>query len=816
MAKISDFEGDYIGLSKTEMSENRKMFSKNSKRKATAKPLLSLIVSHITEPFVIVLLVLSILCFLTRLALWGTALLVFAAAHTLLYIAVNKRSGEYAEELAKKAVPRVPVLSKEEIKMISAEELLPGDIVVLQKGDNVPADCTILEQRGLMADEYIFTGSHASNYKYDKAQKDDGKIKNNCVYLGTRITEGKAVVRVLAIGERALAYRSGKLEQEPPLRPAKSERSITFLYRFVSVASIAVLALSFVYVMIFKNGLSFTESLVSASGLALSMVPALVPAAVSLIIYLNAKQNEKSGVFYVNYKAAEELKKVSVLCVDKTGVITGNNISVADTYAFQKGLLAHISTLSCGLYADNPIDSAILKYCEKAGADVPVLQSNYLVHSFPLEPKLKLCGHIWKIGESVLLCVKGSVDSVLAMCSASEDEKTKIKARELAFSKKGYSVIAVACKELAPDSQAATSLSEESNLGFIGLIALSDPPRGSVTDSVRMCRNAGIRVLMVTGDSMETASAVANNIGIASKRGIISGETLHNCTDDELCELVTRASVFARVSPDDKLRIVKALQKNGERVAVTVESNSEEEIAKTADVAICMLEDSEPYAKENSDIILKSNSFEKIASAIFDGKILQSRIVKTVGCCISVYITMFLTNFISFFSYSSYPLFLPVDVVYLSFVFMVFSVLAFSKIKYMPRGRHTNNLTIILRTLVMTVSSLVLFRANFAKFSPMTMRGLMLFYFTYMIMAICISEADESRLSIVFLIKLFKSKRSLAILIAAAAVSLSAALVRPVAGFLSSGIISFSMLAAAFLTAVLTTIINDIIKLVKS
>lgn len=815
MARISDFNGDYVGLSKTEIAENRKIFSKNLKRAQSDRPLYVLALSAVLEPLFIMLALVAALSFISGEPLCGIAAALFAAAHALLNIVTEMKADGYAEQLALRACPKVPVLSKEEIVMLPAYELLPGDIIVLEKGDEVPADCTVLEQHGLMADEFVFTNDHAPNYKYAESKKDDGKLKQNCVYLGTKITEGKAVAKVLAVGERALLFRSGKAQMEPALRPEKSEKAARRLYTRISYGSLAILALSMLYLLIAKNGLNFSWCFNGAAAVAAAIIPAAIPAAVSLIVLINAKRQAKAGICYANYKISSKLKNISVLCVDKTGVITGNKIKVADTFAPQKSLLAHISTLACGSYSDDPIDRAIVDYCARAGADVAVLQSNYLVHSYPLEPSLKMCGHIWKIGDSVLLCAKGSPEAIMDICSISEEERLAVKARQTYYSKKGYSVIAVACKELPSDSKTAESLREQSNLSFVGLIALSDPPRASVTDSVRLCNDYGIRVLMVTGDSIETAAAVAGNIGINTKNGIISGETLHNCTDDELVELAGRACVFARVAPEDKLRLVKALKRSGERVAVTVESNSEEEIAKAADVSFCMSESTQPYAKENADIIVKSNSFEKIVAAILDGKILHSRIVKTVGCALSVYITMFLTNIISMLSYGSLPVFLPVDIAYISLLLTAASAVIFSGIKYYPRGKHTNNLTIALRTLTMSVSSMVLFRLNFAEFEPETMRGFMLCFFTLMMLLVIVSESDDCRLTLASLIKMFGSKAHIAVLAGVLILTLVFAFASPAASFLSAGRISLSMLAVSVLTASLVCVVNDIIKVVK-
>lgn len=719
MAIIEGFKKDYSGLTNYEVEETLSMFGKNifyNNKKSTS---LGNFIKEITQPFDLVIAILTLISFFNGHFAIGTVLLVFTAIHISLNILLQKRFDDEAESLKKHSFLKVNAIRSGKEIILTTDELLPGDIIVIHAGEKVPADGEILEEHDLSVDESLFTGDHVVTYKSAAPDNSENQLKKNYVYSGTTVLSGEAIVKVFAIGKRSLCIRTDKVRMHKPLRPTNSEKKALMLSSRLGVFSVIPLIITFFSLYTLQSYSTFFDCAMYSAAIAISLVPCCLPLVISALIYFDITKIKKHGVHFVNYKASDKLKDISVLCVDKTGIITSNNLSIAEIYSKNKQLFAHISTLACDRSVYNPIDDAILTFCTKVGTDVPVLQSNYLIHTFPFEPDIKMCGYVWKIGNNALLCAKGSPEGIINICNISEAEKTEITEKYADFAKKGYSVIAVACKELDKSKELVTSLEYENGLTFTGLFAIKDPPRESVTEAVSACNENGLRVIMVTGDNPDTASTVAANIGLDVKNEIITGEIISNCSDDDLIEIVNKTSVFARISPDDKVRIIKALQRCGNHVAISGENDSDVEALKKADIGICVGKNASDFAKEASDIILDDNSFEKISSVLGLGRNLFSKLIKSAGFTLSFQISLFLLNFFTIAFFGGQPLFLPIDIGLISLIVFSFGLFVFKNINNdfcIPKHKITisvvsyNIIFYIIYTAIMTITCLVSYK----------------------------------------------------------------------------------------------------------
>jgi Ca2+-transporting ATPase len=336
----------------------------------------------------------------------------------------------------------------------------------------------------------------------------------------------------------------------------------------------------------------------------------------------------------------ETLGAVSVLCVDKTGTITMNQMTVQNVWT-TSGSTEHdlVETMGLGCETDayDPMEKAMLCYCEEHGITKESLFSNEFVSEYAFTNELKMMGHVWRKDGHLIIAAKGSPERILTICELAAEERLAIESQIKTLSSQGLRVIAVAAAKPENESAIPAAITD-CRLTLLGLVGLADPPRESVKEDIAVCNRAGIRVVMITGDNGITASAIARKIGIPGSDNIITGEELEAMSEEELQEAVKTVSIFSRVIPEHKMRIVKAFKENGEIVAMTGDGVNDAPALKYADIGIAMGKRGSEVSREASDLILMDDNFTTIVETIRDGRRIYDNIRKAVGYVFTIHI----------------------------------------------------------------------------------------------------------------------------------------------------------------------------------
>jgi Ca2+-transporting ATPase len=369
--------------------------------------------------------------------------------------------------------------------------------------------------------------------------------------------------------------------------------------------------------------------------------------------------------------SVETLGAVSVLCVDKTGTITMNQMSVRDTWAPSGDTESLVETmgLACETNAYDPMEKAMISYCEENGIGKEHLFGGKLITEYAFTNELKMMGHVWRHDGEILIAAKGSPERILTICTLSDEDRKQAENKILEMSSQGLRVIAVGIMKPAAENEIPASITG-CRLNLCGLVGLADPPRESVKKDIKRCVKAGICVVMITGDNGITASSIAGQIGMPNSGHIISGDELNSMSDEELRNLVRNVSIFSRVIPEHKMRIVKAFKDNGEIVAMTGDGVNDAPALKYADIGIAMGQRGSEVSREAADLILMDDNFSTIVDTIQDGRRIYDNIRKAVGYVFTIHIPIAFSALLApFLRISPASLFLlPLHVVLLELI----------------------------------------------------------------------------------------------------------------------------------------------------
>ncbi len=368
------------------------------------------------------------------------------------------------------------------------------------------------------------------------------------------------------------------------------------------------------------------QSILPAITVAMSSIPEEIPVVLTVFLAMGAWQLAKKNALTKNMKAVETLGAVTVLCTDKTGTLTENKMQVENCFIKDDDFY-RVALLAC---SKNPYDSmeiAIQDDCFAHQISKEIYQHTCL-HEYIFNHEDKMMGQVWQLEQNKILCVKGAYENVLPLCHLKQIEHDEIVKQAMEYSKKGYRVLALAKND---HMEQIPETLKENTLSFVGLIALVDPPRHGVKESIQSCYEAGVRVIMITGDNGDTAKGIASQIGLKQHTKVITGEELEKMSDEELEKKVKETNIFARVYPNHKMRIVKALQKHQEVVAMTGDGVNDAPALKLSSIGIAIGKRGTNVSKEASDMILMDDYFNTIVDAIKNGRVIYSNIKKAIS-----------------------------------------------------------------------------------------------------------------------------------------------------------------------------------------
>ncbi len=556
------------------------------------------------------------------------------------------------------AVPLADVRRGGKRLTLDTAELVPGDLVVLETGNMVPADLRVIEAADLQTDESTLTGeSHTVEKSIERLDGDDLPLgdRHNLAFKGTSVTRGRAVGLVVATGMHTeLGRIAGLLEDEPGVKTPLQRR----LARFGRYLALAVLA---VCVVVFVSGLLQGQPLMlmalTAVSLAVAAIPEALPAVVTVSLALGARKLSRRQSLVRNLPEVETLGSVTFICSDKTGTLTENRMHAERVWAdgeqhpglrnesagapwdsLGRGLvLCNDVEERQGQAAGDPTELALYLAAETAGYLKRVLQPKYpRIAEIPFDSARKLMTTLHRDSDGVVAYVKGAPEVVLAACrDILMASGTKVLDREAmaetaqALAEQGYRVLAVAQRRFAAIPEVLEET--EQALTLLGLVALIDPPRPEVNAAVKECRAAGITPVMITGDHPGTARAIASRLGIAAKdTDVLTGQDMVRLSDAELGRRVADVRVYARVGPEQKIRIVKALQARGEFVAMTGDGVNDAPALKRAGIGIAMGKKGTDVAREAADMVLLDDNFATIVGAVREGRRIFDNIRKFI------------------------------------------------------------------------------------------------------------------------------------------------------------------------------------------
>lgn len=637
---------DPAGLTAAQAQTLQKQFGKNEPVPPKKKSILREIGKTLSEPMFLLLLAAAIIYFFLGEPRDGAVMLFSVIAVIGIDVMQEWRTDRTLEALKDLSAPRADVIRDGRETSVNSADLVPGDLMRLAEGAKIPADGEIVRANDLCVDESSLTGEAQGVWKTaaDGAEARPTDVwRRDWCYAGTLVTQGSALVRVTAIGAETEygkigAHVAAAPETRTPLQ-AQTGRLVKLCTGIAAVLFVLVGCATWLNIPDHRFWDRLIESVLSGVTLAMAMIPEEFPVILTVFLSLGAWRLAKRHALVRRLPAVETLGAVSVLCVDKTGTITMNRMSVRETWAADgdEAHLAAIMGMACETQAYDPMEQAMLAHCDRLGLTREALFSGELATEYPFTNETKRMGHVWKRGGRTVVAAKGSPETLLALCALTEDEAASARARIEELSRQGLRVIAVGEQVLSDGEEIPPAL-EACRLRLCGLAGLSDPPKEGVKEDIRRCVRAGIRIVMITGDNGETAGAIAKQIGMPNAGRIVTGDALERMSDEELREQVRTASIFSRVVPAHKMRIVRALRANGEVAAMTGDGVNDAPALKYADIGIAMGKRGSEVSREAADLILLDDRFTTIVDTIRDGRRIYTNIRAAVGYVFTIHI----------------------------------------------------------------------------------------------------------------------------------------------------------------------------------
>ncbi len=676
------------GLSAAEVSARREKYGENKLREAKKKTTFQRFLDQFKDVMILILIAAAVVSFVVVCAEqnWGE---LFEPALILLIVILNAVMGVVQESKAEKALdalknlsaPHARVIRDGKEMVVEAAELVPGDIIHLEAGDFVPADARLLQSAGLKSEESALTGESVPSEKDAHAEVEDKAPlgdRHNMVYSGCSITYGTATAVVTATGMDTEMGKIANLLDSENDGQTPLQKKLADLGKYLGIVSLAACAVIFIVGIL--NGIPVLEIFMTSVSLAVSAIPEGLPAIVTIVLSIGVQRMVKKNALIRRLPAVETLGSASIICSDKTGTLTQNRMTLVKTYVDGEGdaknldrnpdenakKLLQYGTLCCDgsvvfhgdevQHIGDPTETAIVLAAHNCGMPKEELAKAYpRLGEIPFDSDRKLMSTIVKMDGKLVVVVKGAFDMMAKRCAKGDLDRAKVVTEEM--SENALRVLAVAYKEIEEIPETLASENLEIDLTFLGLVGMIDPPRPEAKAAVAVCRRAGIKPVMITGDHVVTASAIARELGILEEGdNAITGAELDAMTDRDLDEAVEHISVYARVSPENKIRIVKAWQRKGQVVSMTGDGVNDAPALKAADIGCAMGITGTDVAKGAADMTLTDDNFATIVDAVREGRGIYANIKKVVGFLLGTNIGEVITVFLAMLLWHKTPL----------------------------------------------------------------------------------------------------------------------------------------------------------------
>ena len=625
------------GLTDNEASKRHTVYGKNEIPDSQKESIIKKLLNQLNDYMIIILIIAAVISF--AIAIYEGKNDFVEPIVIICIVVLNAIIGVMQEEKAEKALsqlkklsqPLATVIRNGETKHIPAYDLVPGDVISLKAGDFVPADARLISSVGLSADESSLTGeSHPICKEAEKTFADNVPMADvtNMLWSATAITAGNGKAIVTETGENT---QIGKIataitNSSTPATPLQNKLEQTG--KLLGTLALTICTIVFC-IGLFKD-IPPLEIFMTSVSLAVAAIPEGLPAIVTVMLAMGVQKMAKKNSIVRKLPAVETLGSASVICSDKTGTLTKNKMTVTQILGDTSKIIS--TALLCCNNTD-PTENAIVEYADNKRIVKPILKR---VKEIPFSSSSKYMLTVNKKGNKYIVAVKGAPDVLIPKCHMNDEEKKRALDENVKMASKGLRVLAVAMCETdyVPDNI-------DLPLNLCGLIGISDPPRPEIAEAIKKCKKSGIRPIMITGDHAGTASAIAKEIGMSPYA--VTGVELDRMSDSELKRNIKKFSVFARVTPEHKVRLVKAFQAEGEVVAMTGDGVNDAPALKQADIGCAMGIVGTDVAKSAADIVLTDDNFATIVSAVFEGRSIYENIKKTVHFLLSSNIGEILT-----------------------------------------------------------------------------------------------------------------------------------------------------------------------------
>ena len=610
-------------------------------------------------------------------------ILVIVVLNAVIGVAQESRAEKALDALQSLSAPHTRVIRGGVEKVIDAADLVPGDIIRLEAGDSVPADARLLRSVSLKSEESALTGESVPSEKYADQTVADGAPLGDRVtmlYAGCSISYGTALAVVTETGMNTEMGKIANLLEGAGETKTPLQEKLGQLGKYLGIVALAACAVIFVIGLI--NKIPPLEIFMTAVSLAVSAIPEGLPAIVTVVLSIGVQRMVKKNAIIRRLPAVETLGSASVICSDKTGTLTQNRMTLVRTWCDGDGeakqfnpaeeqsdrtrTLLRFSALCCDgsvtvedgkeKHIGDPTETALILGAMKIGMPKDALNGEFpRAAELPFDSDRKMMTTVNREGDRYLVITKGAFDSLAPRCTAGDLAAAKRQTEQM--SADALRVLAVGYKYLDSLPETVDSETLENGLTFAGLVAMIDPPRPEARDAVAVCRRAGIKPVMITGDHVVTASAIARDLGILTDGDrAITGAELDAMSDEELDREVEHIAVYARVSPENKIRIVRAWQRNGQVVSMTGDGVNDAPALKAADIGCAMGITGTDVAKGAADMTLTDDNFATIVDAVREGRGIYANIRKVVGYLLGTNIGEILTVFFAMLLWHKTPL----------------------------------------------------------------------------------------------------------------------------------------------------------------
>ena len=665
------------GLSTEEVIQSRKKNGSNSLEHQDKNHFITSLIEMVKEPMFLLLLLATSIYFITGEYSNGIFMLAAIVLVSTISLYQESKSRNAIEELKKLSQPKSKVIRNGEIIEIPSEEIVLGDLIQTEEGTFVPADGTIIQSNDFSVNESILTGESLSVFKNEKSEV-------NQVFQGTIAASGLAICEVTAIGNQTQLGKIGKsiesiVEEKTPLQLQ--------IGNFVKKLSlIGLLIFGIVWAINFYNSGLFLDSLLKALTLAMSIIPEEIPVAFTTFMALGSWRLMKMGIIVKHTKTVETLGSATVICTDKTGTITENKMSLAQLFTLSNNKIfsnfngndnkklnnEEQELLNLAMWASEPIPfdgMEIALHEAYSKLEIKDERPNFkLVHEYPLGGKPPMMTHIFenKTGTRII-AVKGAAEALIACSTLSSAEIEQINTAIESMSKEGFRVLGVGVSEFSGNDFPKTQ--QEFTFVFKGIVAFYDPPKENIKTVLDTFYNAGIQVKIITGDNATTTSTIAKQIDFKNPENTLNGDELMTMDEAILKEKVMETTIFTRMFPEAKLKIIEALKANNQIVAMTGDGVNDGPALKSAHIGIAMGQKGTEIAKQAANLILIDDDLSKMSDAIAMGRKIYINLKKAIQYIISIHIPIVLIVFIPLVLGWIYPnIFSPVHIIFLEII----------------------------------------------------------------------------------------------------------------------------------------------------